>query len=276
VFIGGSLFFPSSVLSAPLWLILLFAVSASGANVASQVISYDHGGSASNGFQNANAALGALNPIADPQFGNTILSPFNPPYRSDDIVIVGDGGQITLKLTAPVAASASGPEIGVFVNNGLIDIDYPHGQNRTPAGFFSNPPQAIVSVSSNGTNFVPLGASPITFDAPSNYYADLGADPSNTSTPGSVVSDMSKSFVGHMNDFSGLDWNATKALLDGAAGGTWIDFGATGLSSVQYVRFEVPAGATYRMVVDAVSAVPEPGGALVVLMGLARLFARRR
>jgi hypothetical protein len=249
-------------------------LTTSGANVASQVVSYDHGGIASNGFQNANAALGALNPIADPVFGNTILSPFNPPYRSDDIVIVGDGGQLTLKLTAPVAASASGPEVGVFVNNGLIDIDYPHGQNQTPAGFFSNPPQAIVSVSANGTNFVPISASPITFDGPSNYYADLGADPSNTSTAGSVVADMSKPFTGHLNDFSGLDWNATKALLNGSAGGTWLDFTATGLSSVQYVRFEVPTGAAYRMVVDAISAVPEPTSG--VLIALCSLIVMRR
>lgn len=264
----------AAALAASALVVSGFVVSATRANVATQVISYDHGGIASNGFQNANAALGALNPIADPVFGNTILSPFNPPYRSDDIVIVGDGGQITLKLQDPVSASASGPEIGVFVNNGLIDTDYPHGQNRTPAGFFSAPPQAIVSVSGNGSNFVPISASPITFDAPSNYYADLGADPSNTSTPGSVVADMSKPFTGHLNDFSGLDWNATKALLNGSAGGTWLDFGATGLPAVQYVRFEVPAGATYRMVVDAVSAVPEPAG--VALLAACSLIAMRR
>jgi hypothetical protein len=258
VFIGGSLFFLTSVCSA---------------NVASQVISYDHGGSASDGYQDPNSALGALNPIADPVFGNTILSPFNPPYRNTDIVIVGDGGQLTLKLQQLVSASATGPEIGVFVNNGLIDIDYPHGQNRTPAGYFSAPPQAIVSVSANGTDFVPLSASPFLFDAPSNYYADLGADPSNTSTPGTIVADMSKPFLGHLNDFSGLDWNATKALLAGSSGGTWLDFSATGLPAVQYVRFAVPTGATYRMVVDAVSAVPEPS---VALIGLTMLVTLRR
>jgi uncharacterized protein (TIGR03382 family) len=261
VFIGGSLLPLSSV--------------ALSANVASQVVSYDHGGTASDGFQDSNAALGSLNPIADPVFGNTILSPFNPPYRNSDIVIVGDGGQLTLKLQQSVSASATGPEIGVFVNNGLIDIEYPHGQNRTPAGFFSDLPQAIVSVSANGSDFVPLNASPFVFDVPSNYYADLGADPSNTSTPGSIAADMGKPFSGHLNDFSGLDWNGTKALLAGSAGGTWLDFSATGLPAVQYVRFAVPAGANYRMVVDAVSAVPEPTCALLAL-SLAALLRRRR
>ena len=246
------------------------------ANTASQVISYDHGGSASDGYQDSSTALGSLNPIADPVFGNTILSPFNPPYRNSDIVIVGDGGQLTLKLQQPVSASSTGPEIGVFVNNGLIDVDYPHGQNRNPAGYFSDPPQAIVSVSGNGSDFVPLSASPFVFDAPSNYYADLGADPSGTSTPGSVVADMGEPFLGHLSDFSGLDWTATKALLAGSAGGTWLDFSATGLSSVQYVRFEVPTGATYRMVVDAVSAVPEPACTIVAAMSMLIVMRRRR
>src|SRR4029079_17384147 len=114
------------------------------------------------------------------------------------------------------------------------------------------------------------------FDAPSNYYADLGASPSGTSTPGSVVADASKPFTGHLNDFSGLDWTATKALLNGSAGGTWLDFSATGLPAVQYVRFEVPAGVSYRMVVDAVSAVPEPATALVMLSLAAAVKRRRR
>jgi len=252
------------------------AAIARGANNASQVISYDHGGSASDGYQNASAALGGLNPIADPLFGNTILSPFNPPYQNSDIVIVGAGGQLTLKLQQPVNASSDRPEIGVFVNNGLIDIDYPNGQNRSPAGFFSDAPQAIVRVSSNGTDFFQIGSGPVSFDAPSNYYADLGASPSSTSTPGSVVADTSKPFTGHLNDFSGLDWTATKALLNGSAGGAWLDFSATGLPAVQYVRFEVPAGAGYRMVVDSVSTVPEPVGVVTIAMVVVAMGRRGR
>jgi hypothetical protein len=255
---------------------LIGAAAARGANTASEVVSYTHGGSASDGYQVPSAALGALNPIADPLFGNTILSPFNPPYQNSDLVIVGDGGQLTLKFQQPVSASPTGPEIGVFVNNGLIDIDYPNGQNRSPAGLFSDAPQAVVKVSANGVDFFPIGAGPITFDAPSNYYADLGGSPSNTSTPGSVIADMAKPFTGHVNAFSGLNWNATKALLAGSAGGTWVDFSATGLPAVQYVRFEVPAGAAYRMVVDAVSTVPEPVGATMIAIAAFTAAIRRR
>jgi len=121
-----------------------------------------------------------------------------------------------------------------------------------------------------------VGSGPVSFDAPSNYYADLGASPSGTSTPGPIVADASKPFTGHLNDFSGRDWTATKALLNGSAGGTWLDFSATGLPAVQYVRFEVPAGAGYRMVVDAVSTVPEPVGATIIAMVAVAMGRRKR
>jgi hypothetical protein len=64
-------------------------------------------------------------------------------------------------------------------------------------------------------------------------------------------------------------------LLDGSAGGTWLDLSSTGLASVGFVRFEVPQGADYRLVLDAVTAIPEPG-ALLPLVGALALLRRRR
>jgi hypothetical protein len=171
-------------------------------------------------------------------------------------------------------ASAPGPEIGVFVNNGLIDVDYPHGQNANPAGFFSSAPQAIVSVSQNGSTFIPVSANPITFDAPSNYFTDLASDPSFNTVGGSQAADFAKPFAGALADFNGLNWPATLVLLNGSGGGEWLDFSSTGLTQVNYVRFEVPSGANYRMVIDAVSAIPEPE--IGILVGAALLFKRRR
>ena len=261
-------------------------------NVAAQVASYNPGGSASEGYRQPSSALGGLKAIADPLFGNSILSPFNPPYTPEDIVIVGDGGQLTLKLARPVAPQP-GPEIGVFCNNGLIDVDFPNGQNADPAGFFSAPPQALVSVSSDGTNFVRLSSNPFTFEGVANFYADLGESPSFTTQHGTVPASMDKPFSGGLADFDGLNWTPTKALLDGSAGGAWLDIGPSGLRSVRYVRFEVPVGANYRMVVDAVAgakpiaqqpvlpdrtgarpAVPEP--AVIGVIAPAVLLVRRR
>jgi len=242
---------------------------------ASQVISYVPGGSASNGFQIPSAALGLPNPISDPIFGNSVLTPFNPPYLNNDIVIVGDGGQLTLKMSSAVPQVA-GPDIGVFVNNGLIDANYPAGQNLPTAAFFSNAPQAIVSVSQDGSTFIPISVNPITFDSPSNYFTDLPNDPSFNTTGGSQVADFSKPFTQPLSTFNGLDWPATLAVLNGSAGGEWIDFGSTGLLEVNYVRFEVPSGANYRMVVDSVTGVPEPSTVIGLALGLASAALRRR
>ena len=65
-------------------------------------------------------------------------------------------------------------------------------------------------------------------------------------------------------------------LLDGSAGGTWLDVSGAGLSAVQFVRFEVPAGTGARLVLDAVTAVPEPGAATVLCLALLSFVRRRR
>ena len=243
--------------------------------VASQVISYFPGGAASNGFQVPSAALGLPNPISDPIFGNSVLTPFNPPYLNSDIVVVGDGGQLTLKLSSP-APQVAGADIGVFVNNGLIDANYPAGQNLLTAGFFSDAPKSFVSVSQNGSTWLAISANPITFDSPSNYFADLPNNPSFNTIGGSQTADFSKPFTQPLSAFNGLDWAATLALLNGSAGGEWLDFSSTGLSEVNYVRFEVPSGANYRMVVDAVTAVPEPSSIAAAVAALSAGALRRR
>lgn len=246
-------------------------------NYAVEVVSYQPGGDASLGYRTPEAALGLPNPIADPIFGNTILSPFNPPWLPSDIVIIGEAGELTLRLAYPVAPLGGRREIGVFVNNGLIDVDYPRGQAGSPAGYFSPPPRAIVSVSDNGSTWVQLDSSPIVFGNPTNYYSDLGENPSSTSIAGSQVADFTAEFLGQLSDFDGLDWAGIKALLNGTAGGQWLDISQSGLGQVNYIRFEVPTGAGYRCVIDAVTAVPEPGVIwLLTAMGPMCLRFRRQ
>ena len=142
---------------------------------------------------------------------------------------------------------------------------------------FSPAPAARVSVSADGSRFVPLGAGPldlVTFDNPTNFYTDTRID--NYSAPlGTRAADFFKPFTGSLSDFSGLTYEQMVTLLDGSAGGNWLDLSTTGLSSVQYVRFEVPEGANVRLVLDAVTAVPEPGAAVLVLMPLGALLKRR-
>jgi hypothetical protein len=223
-------------------------------------------------FQNSSAALGALN--GDTTFGG--LNPFNPPFAANQIVIIGAGGHLTLQLGEP--DPTNGHTLGVFSDNGLIDVSGGSGVAGNPATTFDNPdhPEAIVKVSQDGNAFVTLnGGNPIVFSNPTNYFLDSSI--SNFFEPiGNVVSDQSKPFLGTLTDFNGETFAQMKQTLNGSAGGTWLDLSGTGLSSINYVEFDVPAGADYRMVVDSVAAVPEPSGALVVALGIIAMTQRRR
>jgi hypothetical protein len=236
---------------------------------ASSVMDYQQGGATS--FTNPTAALGL--PAGDTTFG--ALTPFNPPFKDDQIVIVGAGGSITLRLSEPVPAGGAGPEVGVFSNNGLIDVSAGGtGTAGTPAATFSPPSVARVSVSADGKTFVPLGAEPLTFANPTNFYTDVIIN--DYSAPlGNSVADLSRPFTGTLSDFDGLTYPQMVRLLAGSGGGTWIDVSGPGLGTVRYVRFDVPAGATQRLVLDAVTAIPEPMLGLLVLPILT-LMRRRR
>ena len=248
---------------------LLVAPSTSGGAVfADQVAGYAPG-SAPAGFQKSQAALGPIN--GDTGFGG--LNPFNPPFSDNHIVIVGAGGSLTLRLSEPVATA--GGSLGVFANNGLVDVS-PDGSGRagSPPATFSPPPRAVVSVSSDGTTYVPLIAQPVTFDNPTNAYLDATIE--NYFQPlGTQLADQGKPFFGRLSDFAGETYPQMRTRLAGSAGGTWLDLSAVPLGQVRFVKFDVPAGADYRMVVDSVSAVPEPAGGAMVLVALASGLLRR-
>jgi hypothetical protein len=101
------------------------------------------------------------------------VTPFSPPYLEENLVVVRPGGSLTLGLSASVPV-VGGLQLGVFSNIGLIDVSADgSGVAGSPAGTFSAFPRAVVSVSADGVNFVPVSATPVTFDRPSNAYLDV-------------------------------------------------------------------------------------------------------
>jgi hypothetical protein len=248
------------------------------------------------GFTMPSAALGEPERFTGEGAFPGVVSPFNPPYLASEIVSVGEGGHITLRLSHYAIPQESGPEIGVFENIGLVDVSFPSGEAGSPAGTFGPLDSAVVDVSADGFDWVSLGS--VTFDVPTNGYSDLTSP--FAATPGSVPSDFQQPFVGSLSSFDGLPYFDASGpdmldLLAGSGGGTWVDISGSGLAQVGFVRFSVAddrsADTNLNFELDAVSIahgavgdviVPEP--AVPVLYGLAilssaafhRLGRRRR
>jgi hypothetical protein len=216
-----------------------------------------------------------------------VSSPFNPPSDMDQAVTIGLGGQITVAFPQPINIVAGGT-IGVFTTVGVGDVDYPNGVAGNPAGTLDEQ-SAIVKVSLNGQNWVSLGLA--NFDNAENYFTNATSPYQLYIPPDAQVADFGKPFYGNVFSFDGRDYAQMLALLNGSAGGTWLDLSWTGLSQVQYIQFSEPncqvpetsflalsavsaADASVPDLVGAIS-VPEPASSAAVLI-LAGLTLRRR
>ncbi len=254
--------------------IVSFPSSFAGAAVSADAVVQYAPGAAPSGYQTAAAALGELNPDtnAGTTFGFGALTPFNAPWQGSQMVGIGAGGSLTLHLAQTAA------QIGIHAGVGLTDANWPNGQNTATASTYTNPRQAEVSVSNDGTIFVPLGT--VLFDSPSNFYDEGVTQPSNQGEITGVkhAADFGKRFTGTLASFNGKDWPGTLGVLDGSAGGEWLDLSSALPEGANYVRLTVPSGQLDPMFVDAVAVVPvpEPSGALALTVVPMLLLGTRR
>jgi len=272
-------------------IVLLSTGVAFAGTTATQVINFNAGAGSSR--TDASAALGA--PALSNAYG--AVTPFNPAFDNSDIVTLGSGGSLTLKLGSPVAISGSA-KLGVFDNTGVADespatFDENFNYTSGGTGLAGSPPFAFgggagyVSVSNDGSTWYTKTASgwtlstlatpeSVTLSSITNAYADNTINLGQGSI-GTIASDYLKPTAVTVNDLSGLPYSDSSGndilhLLNGSAGGTWLDLSTVPTASVQYVKFDAPEGS--RVVIDAVSAVPEP--AVLGLIGLAATVLRRR
>jgi hypothetical protein len=221
--------------------------AAASPTTADQVVAYTPGNARAD-FQIPAAALGNLN--GDTGYG--ALNPFNPPFSSNDIVIVGEGGSLTLHLSTNVPTN--GTNLGVYVNNGYIDTSAT-GTGQTDAGpnAFSAFPKAVVSVSQDGSAWYALSQQPTSFPVATNYYTDTAI--SGYFQPlGSQHASQFLPYLGTSQQLANSTYEQIKTTFNGSAGGNWLDLKGVPLPAINYVRFDVPTGAG-RMVVDAIGAV---------------------
>ena len=228
-------------------------------SMARRSLSYTAGSTPATGFTTASAAVGSPERFTGEGAFPGVVSPFNPPFGQNEIVSVGEGGHITLRLSHYAIPQAAGPEIGVFENVGLIDVNYPNGEAGSPAGTFGALDSAIVEVSADGTQWVSLGN--ITFDVPTNGYTDL-TDPYGSEPPAACRAISRSRSLGSLSSFNGLRYSDASGpdmleLLAGSGGGKWLDISATGLSQVGFIRFSVAddlnADSRLNFELDAVS-----------------------
>ncbi|TVQ63562.1 MAG: hypothetical protein EA378_01350 [Phycisphaerales bacterium] len=242
-----------------------------------EVTEYIVGSGVNPAFTDSNSALGSPSRFTGIPAGfPSVVSPFSAPFDNDQLVQIGEGGSLTLRLGTRAWNDPSNPfgvDLIVFGNGSLIDTAFPNGVAGTPAAAFGLDPM-VVEVSANGVDFISLG----TFTEglfPTMGFQDGGPF---DSTPGSVPT----SFTTPVNpaltlaDFSGLDMDGIRALYNGSGGGTPIDIAASGLDFVDYIRIVNPLGSGITVEIDAVSVVPTPGGGVVIMLAGLACTARRR
>lgn len=264
---------------------LVTALACAGAASAStpwavQVVSYNPGATAVPGYTDPASALGAPSRFTGTSAGFPgVVSMFNPAFETDQIVSIGEGGHLTLRLDRPALNDLSNPfgvDLIIFGNAGFIDVAYPGGVIGPGAGMFGLG-QGVLELSVDGVSFVPWGAFTEGLFPTVGY---LDAAPFQT-TPGAVPSDLLRPVNPALtrSSFAGLTHAQALTLYAGSGGGTPIDIGLAGLASARYLRLSVPddgsPGTDLSIEIDAVAVVPAPAPALVLGV-LASLGVRRR
>lgn len=253
---------------------------------ATEVIAYEPGvgyateWSTGLGYTLPEAALGAPSRVTydpDPQWGGVFpVTPFTAPYLRSQLVSLGEGGSLTVRLGSPAVEDPSHPYGIDFLIFGsaaflITNGDYTGG-GSTDGSLFgqAEPGSTRVEVSPDNQNWYLLNPSlaPVVdglFPTDGEGDFSVPVNPALTAT-----------------DFDGLGLDGIRQLYAGSAGGAGYDLGwaqdvsgqPVELSAVEYVRVTVTSG---HAEIDAFAVVPEPSTmALGVLGALWFLAGRRR
>ena len=123
------------------------------AGFADTVVAYNPGTGFASGFTNASSALG---PPA------STANPFSPPYHTDQIVSLGVGGSLTLRMGSPVVHSPASPfgiDFQVFGNSFFVITNGNYsGGGITDGSVYGNGASTRVEVSADGVTWYALNA----------------------------------------------------------------------------------------------------------------------
>jgi hypothetical protein len=222
-------------------------------NHADLVVAYDPGMGAG-ALTNAAAVLGPPSrETMDPQWGTFAVDPFGPPYLSNQVVSIGAGGSLTVRLEQPVENDPSNPFGFDFIvfGNAFFQLNEDWTTTSGAVGG-TNTGFTTVSVSFDGARFFPLD--PALAPPPDSLFPTDGAGDPTVPVDPTLTSD----------DFAGKDLAGIRGLYAGSAGGAAYDIGWARdehgvpvlLPAIRYVRFDQSGGDAQLDAISAISAVP--------------------
>ncbi len=238
------------------WLVSAAAGSTPGDDPhADEVISYATGANPSAGYTNPVTALGAPERYTGEGIFPSVVSPFSPPFGTDEIVSIGAGGAIVVRFDTPVTddpANPGGIDLLVFGNSGFIDVAFPGG---VVGGVFGDD-GGVIEVSDDCVHWVVIPLIAPDGLLPTLGYLDSGP---YDGTPGAVLSDFTRPgpSPAELRDLIGLSHDDLVAFYDGSGGGAGVDLAVSGLVAITCVRVSNPGSPaeTPAIEIDAFSDV---------------------
>jgi hypothetical protein len=248
---------------------------------ADNVVGYIAGTGVPNDFITGNPFTDANTALGEPtRFTSDIdnypgpVQPFSAAFRSNEIVSIGRGGQLTVSFDTPVLnhpANPFGIDLLIFGNTSYLLNPYAtDGVAGDP-----NSEEGKVEVSADGITFYEILGAGADSVFPTMGYQDV-LDPLSVDA-GILPTDFTKPVDPNLVTM-GLTLSQLVAAYNGSGGGVGIDFSSTGLSQISYVRISNAIDAVNVPEIDGfadVRAVPEPTtlallGAVLVCGGLSR------
>jgi hypothetical protein len=233
-----------------------FVINSNAAdNFAARVVSYDPGVGFAPGFTNKSVVLGEpsrVNPYTE------AVDPFNPPYGTNQVLSIGEGGSLVVKMDRPIFDTPRKPfglDFIIFGNAGFIitnefDLNTFNwiGEPATDGSMFgTNEGNTLVSVSADGVIFVPLAPRLVPtvdtlFPTDATGSFDVPVNPELTAADfaGATLADMLNLYAGSAG---GAGFNVGWAHWRGR----WVR-----LPFVRYIRIDVLSG---KAEIDGICAV---------------------
>lgn len=223
---------------------------------ASEVIDYDSGAGTTGGFNDPTTALGPPTRLSGGETTPSVVSPFQPAWKPDELVTIGAGGHLVVAFEQPVEDHPNNPfgiDLIVFGN-----AFFPTSNPSAPcvSGLYEE--GGLIEVSADGIEFVSIGGLSADGLYPTLGYLD--ADPFDTE-PGEKPTDFTRPVDPDLANWmlEGACWDELVSAYDGSGGGTPIDLASTGLSMISFVRISTPNNPMSLPEIDAFADVaPEP------------------